>query len=62
MNYRGEIGIIIQNLSDDPFIVEDGDRICQAVLNKFEEINWESTDNLEKTDRGSAGFGDSGIK
>jgi dUTP pyrophosphatase len=61
-SYTGEVGIIIQNLSDSAFIIENGDRICQAVLNKFEKIDWESVDSLVETERGTSGFGDSGKK
>lgn len=60
--YRNSWGVILINLSDEIFEVAQGDRIAQAVLNKFEKIDWESVDDLNETDRGNSGFGDSGIK
>ena len=59
-DYRGEIGIILVNLSDEDFVIRDGDRICQMVINKHEKISWEEVDVLEQTTRGSGGFGHTG--
>lgn len=59
-DYRGEIGIILINHSGNPFTVHDGDRICQMVINKYETIEWESSDSLDDTDRGKGGFGHTG--
>lgn len=59
-DYRGEIGIILINLSNEPFVVKDGERICQMVINKYETIAWENTDSLEETERGAGGFGHTG--
>ena len=61
-DYRGEIGVILVNLSDEEFIIEDGERIAQMVLAKHEQVNWFEVDALEETERGSAGFGSTGIK
>ena len=61
-NYRNSIGVILQNLGEEIFEVSQGDRIAQAVLNKFEPIEWESVLLLSETKRGLSGFGDSGIK
>lgn len=59
--YRGEIGVILMNLSDEPFEIKQGDRIAQMVLNKFETIKWQSVEQLSGEDRGG-GFGSSGVK
>lgn len=59
-DYRGEIGIILINLSSEPFIIEDGERICQIVIARHETIEWIETDNLNDTERGSGGFGHTG--
>lgn len=59
-DYRGEIGIILINLSDKEFIVNDGERICQIVISKHEIIKWDLVEALEKTDRGAGGFGHTG--
>ena len=59
-DYRGEIGIILINLSDKEFIVNDGERICQMVISKHENIKWDLVESLEKTDRGAGGFGHTG--
>jgi dUTP pyrophosphatase len=59
-DYRGEIGVILINYSDVPFIIKDGERICQMVLNKYEIIDWEKCDDLDATARGHGGFGHTG--
>lgn len=59
-DYRGDIGIILFNASGENFMINPGDRIAQAVLNKFERIEWEETSNLSETDRGEGGFGSTG--
>lgn len=61
-DYRGEIGIILANLSSDPFTVNDGERIAQMVIAKHETITWEEVSNLDETERGEGGFGSSGLK
>ena len=61
-DYRGEIGIILINLSDVDFEVNDGERICQMVINKVEKLSWIEVNSLEDSDRGSGGFGHTGNK
>lgn len=60
-DYRGEIGVIIINLSEEPFTVNPGDRICQMVLNRVPQLEWEEVAQLSDTDRGSGGFGHTGV-
>ena len=60
-DYRGNIGVILANFSDTPFIINPGDRVAQAVLNKFEKIEWDEVTTLNETERGTGGFGHSGI-
>lgn len=60
-DYRGEIGVILVNLSADEFTINDGDRIAQMVIAKYETANWEEVTSLEKTERGEGGFGSSGV-
>ncbi|MGC9342050.1 MAG: dUTP diphosphatase [Bacteroidales bacterium] len=59
-DYRGEIGVILVNLSNEDFMVNDGERICQMIINKHETINWEEVDSLKESIRGSGGFGHTG--
>ena len=61
-DYRGEIGIILINLSGEDFVVENGERICQMVINKVEAIQWSRVDTLEESVRGAGGFGHTGTK
>ena len=61
-DYRGEIGVILINLSSEDFIIEDGERIAQMVIAKHENIKWVEVNSLEETERGSGGFGSTGIK
>ena len=61
-DYRGEIGIILVNLSGEAFVVEHGERICQMVINKVESINWDQVESLEESERGKGGFGHTGTK
>lgn len=60
-DYRGEIGIILVNLSAQEFTINDGDRIAQMVIAKHENALWQEVDNLDETNRGEGGFGSSGI-
>ncbi len=60
-DYRGEIKVILVNLSNTPFEVTDGDRICQMVVHKYEVFQWESVDDLQASDRGTGGFGHTGL-
>ena len=59
-DYRGEIGVVLINLSDADFVVNDGERICQMVVAKHERVEWIQVDTLEETDRGAGGFGHTG--
>lgn len=60
-DYRGEIGVILVNLSAQDFTINDGDRIAQMVIAKHETATWEEVENLDETERGEGGFGSSGI-
>ena len=60
-DYRGEIGVILANFSNEEFTVKDGDRIAQMVIAKHETAEWIETDELGDTDRGAGGFGSSGV-
>ncbi len=59
-DYRGEIGVILVNLSNSPFTIEPGERIAQLVVAKFEQIDWKLTQELTETARGEGGFGSTG--
>ena len=61
-DYRGEIGVILINLSGEDFIIEDGERIAQMVIARYEQIDWNAVDTLDETERGAGGFGHSGKK
>lgn len=61
-DYRGEVGVILVNLSTEEFIVENGERIAQMVIAKHERANWLQVETLSKTDRGAGGFGSTGVK
>ena len=60
-DYRGEIGVILINLSDLDFEINSGDRIAQMVIAKFEKISWKAVDKLDDSLRGNKGFGSTGI-
>jgi dUTP pyrophosphatase len=60
-DYRGEIGVILVNLSNEEFLVKDGERIAQLVIAKYEQITWEEVSILDKTKRGEGGFGSTGV-
>lgn len=60
-DYRGEIGVILINFSNDDFIINSGDRIAQLVVSKHEQPNLEQTDSLDSTSRGEKGFGSTGV-
>lgn len=60
-DYRGEIKVLLVNLSNTPFIINDGERIAQMVIAKHEQITWELTASLDETERGAGGFGHTGI-
>lgn len=59
-DYRGEIGIILVNLSNEPFVVNDGERICQMVIAAYEQVEWQPVEVLGETERGAGGFGHTG--
>ncbi|MCM1292695.1 MAG: dUTP diphosphatase [Bacteroides sp.] len=61
-DYRGEIGVILINLSDQPFTINDGERICQMVVAPYTRVTWTATDSLDETSRGEGGFGHTGVK
>ena len=61
-DYRGEIGIILINLSREPFEIVPGERIAQLVINQYTRIQWEPVERLDETERGEGGFGSTGIK
>lgn len=60
-DYRGEVGVILINLSNVDVIIEDGERICQMIIAKFEHIQFENTDLISETKRGEGGFGHTGV-
>lgn len=61
-DYRGEISVILVNLSHDPFVVNDGERIAQLVVARHEQVQWSLVEELAPTQRGEGGFGHSGVK
>ncbi|MBG7611969.1 dUTP diphosphatase [Polaribacter sp. BAL334] len=61
-DYRGEIGVILVNLSNEDFLINDGERIAQLVIAKHERIQWNEVEILSETQRGSGGFGSTGLK
>ena len=61
-DYRGEIGVILVNLSQEEFVIENGERVAQLVIGKHEQAQWVEVENLDETDRGAGGFGSTGVK
>ena len=61
-DYRGEVGVILVNLSAEKFIIEDGERIAQMVIAKHEQAQWIEVEILENSERGAGGFGSTGVK
>ncbi len=61
-DYRGEIKVILVNLSDVPFTLEPGERIAQMIIARFEHISWNEVETLSATERGEGGFGHTGVK
>ncbi len=59
-DYRGEIRVVLINLSDTPFVINPGERIAQLVVAKYEQVEWEEVKELDDTDRGEGGFGSTG--
>lgn len=60
-DYRGEIGIILINLSNEDFVINDGERVAQMVIAKYSQAKWQEVDILEETSRGEGGFGSTGV-
>jgi dUTP pyrophosphatase len=60
-DYRGEIGVILVNLSNEDFTIKDGERIAQLVIAKHERVNWKEVAVLNETERGAGGFGSTGV-
>ena len=61
-DYRGEVGVILVNLSSEEFVIEDGERIAQLVIARHAQVEWQPVEVLEETQRGAGGFGHSGTK
>lgn len=61
-DYRGEIGVIVVNLSNEPFTINDGERICQMVIKRYEHVKWHPVDRIDKTVRGDGAFGHTGTE
>lgn len=61
-DYRGEVGIIVINLSKEPFVINDGERICQMVIARYDRVDWEQVERIDETVRGDGGFGHSGTE
>ena len=60
-DYRGEIGVILVNLSNEDFEIKDGERVAQLIIAKYEQIEWVEVKELNETDRGAGGFGSTGV-
>lgn len=60
-DYRGEIGVILINLSNEPFVVNHGERICQMVVTNYSQVNWCEVESLDDSERGAGGFGHTGV-
>lgn len=61
-DYRGEIGVILANLSNEDFVIENGERVAQLVIAKHERAQWNEVEVLSETSRGAGGFGSTGVK
>jgi dUTP pyrophosphatase len=59
-DYRGEVKVILVNLSNEPFVVNPGERIAQLVIARYEKIEWDEVEVLDETERGEGGFGSTG--
>lgn len=60
-DYRGEIGIIVINLSNEPYTISNGERIAQLVVKKYVHVTWDKVETLDETERGDGGFGHTGV-
>lgn len=61
-DYRGEIGVILINLSNEPFTINPGERICQMVIAPYTRVEWEIVERIDTTERGDGGFGHTGLQ
>ena len=61
-DYRGEVGVILLNTSNQPFVVEPGMRVAQMAITKYEKVEWQEVEQLDETARGSGGYGSTGKK
>jgi dUTP pyrophosphatase len=61
-DYRGEVKVLLVNISNEKFVINDGERIAQMVIAKHEQVNWQLTDELTKSERSAGGFGSTGKK
>jgi deoxyuridine 5''-triphosphate nucleotidohydrolase (dut) len=59
-DYRGEIRVILVNLSNEPFVIKNGERICQMVIAQHAQVEWDEVDFIDETERGAGGFGHTG--
>ena len=60
-DYRGEIGVIVINLGEEPFVINDGERICQMVIKQYTRVDWVPVERLDETKRGEGAFGHTGV-
>lgn len=60
-DYRGEVGVILINLSAEDFVINDGERIAQMIIARHEQVEWQPVEVLDETERGAGGFGHSGV-
>lgn len=60
-DYRGEICVILINLSNEPFVINDGERVAQMIISRYEQVQWQPTESLDETERGAGGFGHTGL-
>lgn len=61
-DYRGEVKVLLVNLSNEPFVIEDGERVAQMVVARHEQISWKETRTLSETERGAGGYGSTGTR
>ena len=61
-DYRGEVKVLLVNLSDVPFVVNDGERIAQMIVTKYEQVELVEVEQLDETERGAGGYGHTGVK
>ena len=61
-DYRGEVNVLLVNLSDVPFVVNDGERIAQMIVAKYEQVEFVEVEQLDETERGAGGYGHTGVK